>query len=153
MNFIQILKDNFPNYNIMDMSLIPLDKLSDKINEFKDDNIVYLMKTADNKKYFKYCDKNLDLVNKVTYSPIERLFYHKSKFMFLCEDFEVDEKILIRCITNTLLINPTCMVCYGENDLFVCKTCNQTICISCIFKLEVKICPNCREKMQGFKNS
>ena len=38
---------------------------------------------VDNKKYFKYCDKNLDLVNKVTYSPIERLFYHKSKFMFL----------------------------------------------------------------------
>lgn len=152
MNFVNILKENFTDYNIINLSFFPLKETVDNIVNYSKDekNIIYIMKTVDNLLYFKHYE-SIAKNNMVNFLEIDRIIIHQEELIFLSDKYNSEEN-LIRNVRKLLLISDTseCIVCYNNINLNVCLKCRTITCIPCCSKLPNTLCPVCREKITGF---
>lgn len=113
---------------------------SEKLNNKKYNNFVFLLKTDNMPKLLKSV---LSVCSKTQNKNFIYLF-NKDDYLFL--DASTDESINPNTIINFLNDNNmVCNICYDESEnITICRQCAYNICYDCHSKLNNNLCPVCK---------
>ncbi len=140
---VEYIKAKFPNYKVINLSNKTSKEISDICEKTSNEKnlIKFIERKLKNEDYFKF----IESIHTTQIENFKYLIVEKNTFP-ISKQKNYDKTILH--LQRTFNHENNCPICFEEDlkEYVHCKKCATPCCLSCIEKLENKICSVCRHE-------